>query len=50
VKTARLRPAVDLDHLEEAFLRIKPVPAAVLPADPASLSPSGPNADAQAGP
>ncbi len=50
VKTARLRPAVDLEHLEQAFLRIKPAPDTAVPADPASLSPPDPNADTQAGP
>jgi rod shape-determining protein MreC len=50
VKTARLRPAVDLDHLEQAFLRIKPTPAIALPADPVSLSPPDPNANMQARP
>lgn len=42
-KTARLRPAADLDHLEQAFLRLKPAPAA--PADTANTYPPLANAD-----
>ncbi len=34
VKTARLRPAVDLDHLEQAFLRIKPAAGLASSPDP----------------
>ncbi len=50
VKTARLRPAADLEHLEQAFLRIKPAPVLVSPADPVGASPPLPNTSAQAGP
>lgn len=50
VKTARLRPAADLDHLEQAFLRVKPAPAIADPSDAVSLSPAAPSADGQAGP
>lgn len=42
-KTARLRPAADLNHLEQAFLRLKPAFAAHT--DTANTYPSLPNAD-----
>lgn len=43
-KTARLRPAADLDHLEQAFLRIKPAPSAPPPAASEPAMPAGPTA------
>lgn len=48
-KTAGLRPAADLDHLEQAFLRLKPAPAAAVPGDPATASPLQPGDGAQGG-
>lgn len=50
VTTARLGPAADFDHLEQAFLRIKPPPSSLLPVSPVDVSPPAPDPSAQAMP